>query len=900
MFKGSIDVIENGVVLGWAVDLNNQEPLAIVVVAGEQRLGVGLADKFRKDLKEAGIHEGNHAFQIDICELWGDGEELVLSLVESKTNELIANSTFKVPSTTPIISAKQVNFQRGVLSLYLSSNIAFGKRSIIIWDNEKPLVEFPIDSKELELLVDIQLPVTLLDGNRRLIKVGLQGYPNIICSQIIECQPIQTPWQYLNNSYRQPGMMSLPKQAGHRYETLEFQMKAIADGESQLSVGQLSLLHNVLVESYEGRKVFPKFSLPKFQQPMVSIIVPAYNLFELTYHAIASIVFAFNKTSYEVILADDCSTDETAEAEDIIDNLVVSRNAENLRFLKSCNQAADLAKGKYIVFLNNDTEVTSYWLDELVNIMEKDESVGMTGSKLLNLDGSLQEAGGIVWGNGMPWNVGRNANPQAPEYNYVRQVDYLTGAAMCIRTDVWLQVDKFSEELAPCYFEDTDLAFKVRQAGFKTLYTPFSQVVHFEGQSHGTDVTQGLKKNQVINQKVFGKKWFKAFRLNGVEGIENSKTVKDRNINHRILVIDYATPELNKDAGGYAAIQEIKLLISLGFKVTFVPENLAFFGKHTKALQAMGVEVLYAPFYISVPDVIQKRVKEMDAVYITRYSVAEKYIDLIKQHSNCKILFNNADLHFLRELRSALKNGRDEVKLQGAIQTRSAELDVCQKVDAILCYNTTEHAVIASHILETEKLHLTPWVLENKSAGPSFEQRQGIAFLGGFNHFPNVECVEFLADKVMPMLAEQRPDICLYVYGSNMPDTFSEFETDNMKLVGYAEHLDEVYHNHRVFVAPLHSGAGIKGKILEAMAYNVPCVLSDVAAEGTGLTHGISALIANKADDVVQSIIKLYDNAELWAKISSNEAIIVESSFSFEFGKRKFQDILASVDIFTD
>ncbi|MGF1774964.1 glycosyltransferase [Vibrio wakamikoensis] len=659
------------------------------------------------------------------------------------------------------------------------------------------------------------------------------------------------------------------------------------------------IAHKVIVEGYEGRTAFPRFNLPKWKKPEVSIIVPAYNKFELSYHCIASIALAYNKTSYEVILADDCSTDDTSTAEDIVGNLVVSRNPENLRFLRSCNRATEKAQGKYIVFLNNDTEVTSYWLDELVNKMRGDQTIGMTGSKLLNLDGSMQEAGGIVWENGQPWNVGRDLNPLSPEYNYAREVDYLTGAAMCIRRDVWESVGRFSEELVPCYYEDTDLAFKVRDAGFKTVYVPHSEVVHFEGQSHGTDVTKGLKRYQVINEGTFRQKWFKQYRNNGKPSFENLRFEKDRNVDQRVLVIDYASPMPNKDAGSYAAIQEMKLIQSLGFKVTFVPANLAHFGKYTTDLQRIGIEVLHAPFYFSVNHVLETRLDEFDAVYITRYHIAKDYIDYIRQNSNAKIIFNNADLHFLREMRSALRDGGNQAKLEEALLTRKEELDVCRDVDAVLCYNSTEHAVITSHILEAEKLHITPWVLENKSAGPNFDEREGIAFLGGFNHTPNVEAVEYLVNDIMPLLEKKRPDIKLYVYGSNMPKRIKEMETDNVQMVGFAETLDGVYHDHRVFVAPLLSGAGIKGKVLESMAYNLPTVLTDVAAEGTGLTHGISTLIAQEPQEWVDAIIKLYDDKALWTKFAENSQVLVEAKYSFEHGHKVFKDIFASVGVYS-
>nr|WP_242426221.1 glycosyltransferase [Vibrio sp. qd031] len=717
--------------------------------------------------------------------------------------------------------------------------------------------------------------------------------------QTITCHAIQTPWQYVKESYNKPGFLSKSAQADSRYESLHYQLEAIAKDASQIETKNLLTAHSVVVEGFEGRGKFPKFALPKHDKPEVSIIVPAYNKFELTYHCIASIALAFNKTSYEVILADDCSTDETSEAESIIDNLVVSRNPENLRFLRSCNRATEIAKGDYIVFLNNDTEVTSFWLDELITKMKQDTSIGMTGSKLLNLDGTMQEAGGIVWENGQPWNVGRNLNPLTPEYNYAREVDYLTGAAMCIRSDIWKEVGQFSEELVPCYYEDTDLAFKVRDAGYKTVYIPHSVVVHFEGQSHGTDVTKGLKRYQVVNESTFRQKWFKQYRNNGTASFENLRFEKDRNIDQRVLVIDYASPMPNKDAGSYAAIQEMKLIQSLGFKVTFVPANLAHFGKYTTELQRMGIEVLYAPFYYSVNHVLETRLDEFDAVYITRYSIAKDYIDYIQSNSKAKVVFNNADLHFLREMRAALQDETDQEALNNALNTRTQELEVCRKADAVLCYNSTEHAVITSHILEAEKLHITPWVLEPKPKGPSFSERQGIAFLGGFNHTPNGEAVEYLVNDIMPLLAKHRPEITLYVYGSNMPKHIKAMETDNIKMVGFAESLDGVYHDHRVFVAPLLSGAGIKGKVLESMAYNLPTVLTEVAAEGTGLSHGISTLIAQKPQAWIDAIIKLYDDEILWSKFAENSQVLVDSKYSTEHGKKVMKDIFSSIFIYS-
>lgn len=894
---GNIELLEGGVLTGWAASKVDAEPLCINVVVNDAVIGRGQANIYREDLLQAGINQGFHSFRIPVNDIISQ-DELEVKLVDAETLAPVNHSQFLVPGTDRVVSASFLKAENEHLRVSLFSSSKLNNLGLQLICEDEVLFETSLSSEDEYTEVSLPVPLRFVDGQEHLFKLAVKGMPNLLAMQAYSLHPVKTPWQYVKESYRTPGFLSQPQRAGHRYETLQYQLEQIASQNSFLTAEELLNLHSVIVEGYEGREKFPKFSLPKVDSPKVSIIVPAYNKFELTYHCIASIAFSFNKTSYEVILADDCSSDETSKAEDLIENLVVSRNEENLRFLKSCNAASSLARGEYIIFLNNDTEVTSFWIDELVLQHERNPEIGMTGSKLINLDGSLQEAGGIIWGNGEPWNVGRDGNVWAPEYNYCRDVDYLTGAAMCIKTSVWSEVGGFSEYLAPCYYEDTDLAFKVREAGYRTLYVPHSHVIHFEGQSHGKDTSKGLKQYQIVNESKFREKWFLAYRNYAMPSYSKLNLEKDRGIEQRILVIDYATPMPNKDAGSYAAIQEIKLIQSLGFKVTFVPDNMAHFGKYTAELQRMGVEVLFAPFYSSVHDVLEKRLPEMTGVYITRYHIAEKYISFIKENSTAKVIFNNADLHFLRELR-AISNPECTEEVEKVIETRERELSVCKQADAILCYNSTEHAVIGSHILENGNMHITPWVLDSKNQGPDFESRAGIAFLGGYNHLPNVEAVEYLCDEIMPLLAKVRPDIKLYIYGSNMPKSFKDKETDNIEMVGFAESLDDVYYSKRIFVAPLLSGAGIKGKVLEAMAYGTPCVLTEVAAEGTGLTNAISTSIAQEPAEWVNAIIALYDDKATWSRYVENQSLLVEDRYSADHGHKKMKHIFASVGLYS-
>ena len=259
--------------------------------------------------------------------------------------------------------------------------------------------------------------------------------------------------------------------------------------------------------------------IPKTETPLVSIVIPAYNQVAYTYACIRSVIAEtdFDETPYEIILADDVSTDATVEIGTYIDGLIISRNSSNMGFLKNCNQAALKARGRYILFLNNDTKVHKYWLSSLTELAASDESIGMVGAKLVYPDGRLQEAGGIIWSDASGWNYGRLDDPSKPEYNYVKDVDYISGAAIMIKTGLWKEIGGFDEYFAPAYCEDSDLAFEVRKHGKRVVYQPRSVVTHFEGISNGTDVQgTGLKRYQLVNQDKFRTKWAAELKLQSV------------------------------------------------------------------------------------------------------------------------------------------------------------------------------------------------------------------------------------------------------------------------------------------------------------------------------------------------------------------------------------------------
>ena len=898
--QSHVDAIEGGTIHGWAYDPRRPgSRLLLQAFSGNELLGETYADKFRHDLLKAGKGDGVHAFELKIkppSVKDETNEQFSIMLLEAGTGQAVVG--------TPILLAypEAISFQfhelqwghlqgeiRGEVldSDHLGLNLV-DSNGVVIGQSGAAKKDVGVYK------FNIPVPRVLCDGQLHSLTVSLLGEHQAEATYVDVFPSILTPWEHLVSSAKELNYSALSRTAGYRYDSLQRQLQAHSGSSKRIA--DVIAAHGVVVEGYEGRKKYPALSLPDVQSPDVTIVIPVHNKFALTYHSLAALILAYNEATYEVIVVDDCSTDETTELDKIVENVRVITNEHNLGFLRNCNKAVQEANGDFVVMLNNDTEVTSGWLDEMIDTFNRFDGVGMVGSKLIYPDGKLQEAGGIVWGNGQPWNLGNQDNSQAPEWNYARQVDYLSGASLMVPRNVWEEVEGFSDEFAPAYYEDTDLAFKIRDHGYKTVYAPYSVVVHFEGMSNGRDESQGIKKNQVINAPKFRAKWVDSYMANGQPSFANVPFHKDRGVAYRVLMIDYAVPRPDHDAGSYAAIQEIRMLQANGFKVSFVSENMAHMGKYTDALQKMGVECFYAPFQSSVSQVLESRGYEFDVVYITRYDVAERHLSAVKQFTSAKVLFNNADLHFLRELRAALASKQKD--LSGPLATRDRELALMRQVDGILAYNPTEHAVIMSHNLQADNLHICPWVLDGRGHKTPYEARSGIAFLGGYRHTPNVEAVEFFVEKVMPLLRKRLPGVAFHIYGSSIPASFEKYASDDVILEGFVENLDDVFESARVMIAPLLSGAGIKGKVLEAMSAGIPQVLTPVAAEATGLSHGVSAMIVEDPQAWVEAIAELYEDELRWQQVSENALALARNNFSFNNGVKGMAKALSGLDIY--
>lgn len=635
----------------------------------------------------------------------------------------------------------------------------------------------------------------------------------------------------------------------------------------------------------KDRSSVQKLVVPECKQPLVSIVIPVYNQFDYTYNCVQSIIENSQDVAYEIIIGDDVSTDKTKNIKRYIKNITVVRNEENQRFLLNCNHAAQYAKGKYILFLNNDTKVKEEWLSSLVTLIESDPKIGMVGSKLVYPDGRLQEAGGIVWKDMGGWNYGNGQDPAMPEYNYVRECDYISGAAIMIKTDLWKVIGGFDEQFAPAYYEDTDLAFEVRKHGYKVMYQPRSVVIHYEGVSNGTDVTTGVKQYQVVNEKKFREKWKQELEKHYVNGTKPF-LARERNFGDKktVLFIDHYVPHFDKDAGSRCVFQYISLFIQKGYLVKFIGDNFYQHEPYTTILQQMGVEVLYGPWYLENIDTwLKENLQYIGYVFTNRPHISVKYMDKLREYGHPRIMYFGHDLHFLR-IQREYEITHDEKQRIEAKKWKKIELSVMRKADTVYYLSTVEKKVIneiAPDVnVKTVIINNFPKFLDNINY--NFKEKEGIVFVGGFAHDPNVDAMLWFIKEVYPLIRKEQ-EIPFYVVGSHAPDEIKELEGNGVKILGFVsdEDLQVLYSKCRIDVVPLRYGAGVKGKVIESLYNAIPLVTTSIGAEGISDIDSY-VCIEDTATGFAKAVIDLYNDTERLETMARRSQEFIKKNYSTE------------------
>lgn len=616
---------------------------------------------------------------------------------------------------------------------------------------------------------------------------------------------------------------------------------------------------------------------PAEATPRLSIIIPVYGQHEHTFNALRSLQQHTALDGVEVVVVDDASPSPARVAMAQVEGVVWHRVAENGGFIRACHAGVARARGARLLFLNNDVQVTPGWLEALEAALALPR-VGLVGAKLVYPDGRLQEAGGIVWRDGSAWNWGRLGDPDAPGFNYLRDADYCSGACLLIERSLWEATGGFDLAYAPAYYEDADLAFQVRARGLRVVYQPAATVVHFEGITSGTDLAAGAKRHQVINRETFEARW-RTVLAGHRPNAEAPLRELHRAARRRVLVVDACMLRPDMDAGSVRMEALLQEMVGLGCATTFIAANLEHRQPYVSALQQAGVEVLHLPYVRSVESVLEARGTDFDVVLLSRHYIAAPLIEAVRRHApQARLWFDTVDLHFLREERLAAVEGSPSL-VRMAEATRKAELDVIRRSDLTLVVSPYEREVLA-RLMPAAAVDVLSLVHEPVDDTPPFARREGLLFVGGFQHPPNVDAIVWFLENVWPLIQARAPGLVLQVAGSNMPEALHRLASDTVRMLGQVPRVEPLLDGVRVSIAPLRYGAGVKGKINQAMALGVPVVATSVAAEGMGLADGEDVLIADSPQAFAEQVLRAHEDAALWARLAEGGRANVRRHFS--------------------
>ncbi len=639
-----------------------------------------------------------------------------------------------------------------------------------------------------------------------------------------------------------------------------------------------------------------ELELQTSDEPVVSIIIPTFDHSEDVIRCLESIADLPDSTPHEIVVVDDGSSARHSQRLALIRGIKLCVLKTNVGFADATTAGIKESQGEMIVLLNNDTEVLPGWLDALVRTLCRGDDIGLVGSMIIHPDFRLQEAGCVVFRDGDARQLGCREWPTDWRYQVSRDVDYCSGASLIFRRTFWEEAGGFDPRFAPAYYEDTDLAITARSKGFRVVYQPESMLFHNEGTSHGRTFT-GIKQMQLRNKTLFFEKW-KDWLSNKPEtpekwSFDDEWRTRDQSSDKIVVVIDHQVPQANHDAGSIRMVNIITLLRELGYRVTFVPENGVLPQPSTSVLTSMDVEVFGLHYrHAAFDSYLRELSGRIVCVVASRPDTALAVFSSVTQSlPMVPFIYDMVDAHGLRKRNEARITGLAE-DVREAERFESIERKLARVSDVVVAVSESdenEFRRLAGTNIEMVRLAT---IHRPVGTSPDFDERFGLLFVGGYGHSPNVDAVTYFVHEVLPLVRQEVGPIRVVLAGSNPPKEVLALEGTDVVVPGWVEDLSDFYRFSRLVIAPLRFGAGVKGKIGEAMAHGVPVISTSVGISGMYLSHGDNVLIGDTKEEFARQVIDLYGDADTWRRIRSRALETVEERFGWEHSRRQVQLLL--------
>jgi len=637
-------------------------------------------------------------------------------------------------------------------------------------------------------------------------------------------------------------------------------------------------------------------SFPTFENIELSIVLVFYNQAHLSFLCLQSIL-EFGEGDYEVVIVDNHSTDNTSDLLDKLDHVKIQRNEENLGFVRAVNQAADLASGKYLLLLNNDALLEKGALSSALQTLNSAADIGAVGAKIKLLDGTLQEAGSIIWKDGTYTGYGRGDDPQAQQYMMRRDVDYCSGAFLLFESALFKELGGFDEAFAPAYYEESDFCIRLQELGYRVVYEPRAQITHYEfassrGFSRATRLQQAHRKILCAKHEKYLSK-----KLNN----EPVAVLRARTANTypNVLIIDDRVPFPSLGSGYPRCSHILNSVAELPINLTFYP--LLFPNESWEdvyGLLSPKIEVILGQGQSGLQQFLRSRSGFYQTIMVSRIHNMKFFNEVLKHKpmllANEKIIYDAEAVSAPREIlrRRLLGKTVSESKEQWLI---AEELKEAQSASKIVAVSDQEAAFY--HQQGIEDITVLGHTLAANPTPKAFKERQGILFVGTLRdkRSPNVDSLFWFLINCWPLIENQLSNCELIVIGGNKVPSLAKINHPAVKFLGRLESIEEYYDSCRIFIAPTRFAAGIPHKVHEAASMGLPSVTTSLLAKQLGWAHESQLLFADAPQDFATQCVRLYTDEKLWARVreSGLEAITNDCSpDAFREGLRNLFDVI--------
>jgi len=310
------------------------------------------------------------------------------------------------------------------------------------------------------------------------------------------------------------------------------------------------------------------------------------------------------------------------------------------------------------------------------------------------------------------------------------------------------------------------------------------------------------------------------------------------------------------------------------FHVIFVPLNRPKNPDYERDLWKEGIETADAVDYRHL-----LRNQKVVTAIVSRPRVAEAMLHRIRRvNPRVRVVFDMVDTHFIRFQREYEVSGTAQA-LAEARHYRKLESRLAQASDLVWSASVEDKLVMEREAPNT-RIEVVPTIHKLHERGKSFAERKDLLFIGNLAHRPNRDAVLFFQREVLPHLRQTLPTVNLDIIGDNPSPDIVAYNSDTVRVRGYVPDVESYLCERRVFIAPLRFGAGIKGKVGEAMAHGIPVVTTSVGAEGFGLTHEFDVMIADDPESFAAAIEQLYSQKDLWERVAHNSRRRIEEYFT--------------------